>query len=151
MGGIGVGLGEGLAVGAAVQVDVLHADQPSPGGLGGGEHAGLQAGEQLHPLVVGRVQGLVDDLGTPGGGGGKGGVAGVAAEDLDVAGDRGGAGAVDHPHVLAPAAQGVQGSQADGARPEDHMPWRGVHDSLPVARGRCSPQRMWMSCWRSWP
>jgi hypothetical protein len=39
--------------------------------------------------VVGRVEGLVDDLGAVGGGGGERGVAGVAAEDLDVVGDRG--------------------------------------------------------------
>jgi hypothetical protein len=123
---VGVGLSQGLAVGAAVHVDVLHADQPGAGGLGGGEDAGLQAGEQLHPLVVGRVEGLVDDLGALGGGG-EGRVAGVAAEDLDVVGGRRGAGAVDQPYGLAPAAQGVQGGQADGAGPEDHVPWRDAH------------------------
>jgi hypothetical protein len=63
VGGIGVGLGEGLAVGAPVHVDIFHANQPGAGALGSGEHAGLQAGEQLDPLVVGRVEGLVDDLG----------------------------------------------------------------------------------------
>jgi hypothetical protein len=52
---------------------------------------------------------LVDDLGALGGGGGEARVAGVAADDLDVVGDRGGAGAVDQPHALAPAAQGIQG------------------------------------------
>jgi hypothetical protein len=91
--------------------------------LGGREHAGLQGGDQLHPLVVGRVESLVDDLGALGGGGGKPRVAGVAAEDLDVVGDGGGAGAVDHPHWLPAAAQGVQGGQADGAGSEDHLPW----------------------------
>src|SRR6266511_5350706 len=85
------GLGEGLAVGAPVHVDVLHADQPGPGGFGGGKHAGLEGGEQLDPLVVGRVEGLVEDL-------------------------------------LAAAAEGLQGGQADGAGPEDHMPWAPTHD-----------------------
>jgi hypothetical protein len=127
VGGIGAGLGQGLAVGAAVHVDVFHADQPGPGGLGGGQHAGLEGGEQLDPLGVGRIQGLVDDLGAGGGGGGEGGVAGVAAQDLDVVGDRGGAGAVDQPHPLTAAAQGVQGRETDGAGPEDHMLWGSVH------------------------
>jgi hypothetical protein len=107
VGGIGTGLGQGLAVGTAVHVDVLHADQPGPTGLGG-QHAGLQAGEQLDPLVIGRVESLVDDLGTLGGGRGKAWVAGVAAEDLDVVGNWGGAGAVDQPHPFTPAAQGFQ-------------------------------------------
>src|SRR6476659_10629843 len=127
VGGIGAGLGQGLAVGAAVHVDVLHADQAGPAGLGGGQDAGLEGGEQLRPLVVGRVEGLVDDPGAAGGGGGEGGVAGVPAEDLDVVGDRGGAGAVDQPGGLAAAAQGVQGGQADGPGPEDHVLWPGVH------------------------
>jgi len=127
-----------LAVGAAVHVDVLHADQPGAGGLGGGEDAGLQAGEQLDPLVVGRVEGLVDDLGAVGGGGGDGGVAGVAAEDLDVVGNRGGAETVDQPGGLAAARQDVQGGQADGPGSEDHMLWLGVHaESAPsVTRDR---------------
>src|SRR4029079_1379190 len=130
---IGAGLGQGLAVGAAVHVDVLHADQAGPAGLGGGQDAGLEGGEQFHPPVVGRVDGLVDDLGAVGGGGGEGGVAGVTAEDLDVVGDRGGAGTVDQPGGLAAAAQGVPGGQADGPGPgpgpgpEDHMLWPGVH------------------------
>jgi hypothetical protein len=53
--------------------------------------------------ALGRVEGLVDDLGAVGGGGGEGGIAGVAAQDLDVVGHRGGAGAVDQPHSLAAA------------------------------------------------
>src|SRR5215210_614609 len=97
-----------------------------------------RAGNSSDPLVVGRVEGLVDDLGALGGGCGEGGVAGVAAEDLDVVGDRGGAGAVDQPHCLAPTAQGVQGGQADGPGPKDHLPRRGGHHaSAPrVARRR---------------
>ena len=136
VGGIGAGLGQGLAGGAPVQVDVFHADQPGPGGLGGGEDAGLEGGEQLDPLGVGRIQGLVDDLGALGGGGGEGGVAGVAAQDLDVVGDWGGAGAVDQPDGLTAAAQGVQGGQADGPGPKDHMPRGGHHASAP---GRSPP------------
>jgi hypothetical protein len=128
VGRVRVGLGQGQAGGAAVHVDVFHADQPGASGLGSGEHAGLQAGEALDPLVVGRVEGLVDDLGALGGGGGEGGVAGVAAEDLDLVGNRGGAGAVDHPYGLAAAAQRFHGGQADRAGPEDHLPWRGAHD-----------------------
>ena len=50
VGRIGAGLGKGLAGGTPVHVDVLHADQPRAGGLGGCEHPGLQGGEQLHPL-----------------------------------------------------------------------------------------------------
>jgi hypothetical protein len=144
-------LGEELAGGAPVHVDVFHADQPGPGGLGGRQHPGLQGGKQLHPLVVGRVEGLVDDLGASGGGRGEGRVAGVAADDLDLIGDRGGAGAVDQPHGLAAAAQRLQRGQADGTGPKDHMPWRGVHEYRPVASRRCSPQRMWRSCWLLWP
>src|SRR6185437_10476470 len=70
---LGAGLGQGLAVGTAVHVDVLHADQAGPAGLGGGQDAGLEGGEQFRPLVVGRVEGLVDDPGAAGGGGGEGG------------------------------------------------------------------------------
>jgi hypothetical protein len=136
VGGTGAGLGQGLAGRAAVHVDVFHADQPGAAGLGGGEDAGLQAGEQLDPLVVGRVEGLVDDLGAAGGGGGEGRVAGVAAEDLDVVGDRGGPRAVDQPHPLTPAAQGVQGGETDRAGPKDHMPW------LPVRAGS-APSVAW--------
>src|SRR6266508_4158187 len=33
--------------------------RPGPGGFGGGKHAGREGGEQLDPLVVGRVEGLV--------------------------------------------------------------------------------------------
>src|SRR6266508_4158185 len=125
------------AVWAPVHVDALHADQPGPGGFVGGKHAGLEGGEQLDPLVVGRVEGLVEDLGALGGGRGERRVAGVAAEDLDVVGDRGGAGAVDQPHLLATAAEGLQGGQADGAGPEDHMPWTPTHDGS--ARAAPSP------------
>src|SRR6185369_6035521 len=104
------------------------------------------------PIVVGRVEGLVDDPGAAGGGGGEGGVAGVAAEDLDVVGDRGGAGAVDQPGGLAAATQGVQGGQADGPGPEDHMLWLGIHAaSAPsVARDRV-PGLVTTGSWRPRP
>jgi hypothetical protein len=59
--------------------------------LGGGEHAGLQPGEQLDPLVVGRVEGLVDDAGPVRGSSGEDRVAGVTGDDLDVVGHRGAA------------------------------------------------------------
>ena len=95
VGVVGAVLGERAAGGAAVHVDVLHADQPGAGGFGGSEDAGLQGGELCGPLVVGRVEGLVDDGGAVGGLGGEGGVAGVAADDLDVVGYAGVAGAVD--------------------------------------------------------
>src|SRR4029077_20739473 len=89
------------------------------------------------------------DLGAVGGGAGEGGVAGVAAEDLDVVGDRGGPGAVDQPGGLPAATQGVQGGQADGPGPEDHMLWLGVHAaSAPsIARDRV-PGLVTMGSWR---
>ena len=125
MGVVGAVLGERAAGGPAVHVDVLHADQPGAGGFGGGEHAGLQGGELRGPFVVGRVEGLVDHGGALGDGGGEGGVAGVAADDLDVVGHAGVAGAVDEPDGLAAAAQRVEGGQADRAGAEDDVPGGG--------------------------
>ena len=127
VGGVVAGLGQWPAGGAAVHVDVLHADQPGPVGLRGGEHAGLEGGELLHPTRVGRVQGLVDDLGAVGDVDGELWVGGVAADDLDLIGYAGGAGAVDHPHRLAAAQQGVQGGQADRAGTEDDVTRGAVH------------------------
>ena len=60
--GVVAGLGQRPAGRAAVHVDVLHADQPGAGGLGGGQHAGLQGRELLDPPGVRRVEGLVDHL-----------------------------------------------------------------------------------------
>ena len=97
VGGVVAGLGQRPAGRAPVHVDVLHADQPGPGGLGGGQHAGLQGGELLGPAGVGRVEGLVDDAGAWATAVVKPGSRGVAADDLDVVGNAGGAGAVDHP------------------------------------------------------
>ena len=135
VGVVGAVLGQRASGGAAVHVDVLHADQAGAGGLGGGEHAGLQARELCGPLGVGRVQGLVDDARRRGlTVGGEGGVAGVAADDLDVVGDAGVAGAVDQPDGLAAAAEGVEGGQADGAGAEDDVP-RGGHAVAPTGVG----------------
>jgi len=44
LGGIRAGLGQGLAGGRPVQIDVLHADQPGAAGVGGGQDAGLRGG-----------------------------------------------------------------------------------------------------------
>ena len=57
-------------------------------------HAGLQQRELGGPLRIGRVEGLVDDVGSAGDLGGEGRVPGVPADDLDVVGDAGGAGTV---------------------------------------------------------
>jgi hypothetical protein len=118
-------LGERPAGGASVHVDVLHADQPGAGGLGGGDHTSLQGGELCDPLVVRRVEGLVDDGSTLRHRGGEGGVAGVAADDLDVVADPGVPGAVDQPDGLTTAPQRLEGGQADRAGPEDHVPGGG--------------------------
>jgi hypothetical protein len=114
-----------LAVGAAVHVDVLHAHEPGSDRFGGGKDAGLQGGELRGPLRVWRVEGLVDDAGSLGGRSGEGGVAGVAADDLDVVGDRCVAGSVDEPDGLAAPAQGVVGGQTDGSGAEDDVPGGG--------------------------
>src|SRR4051812_48751426 len=74
VGGVGTVLGERSAVGAAVHVDVLHADQAGAGGLSRGEYAGLQWGPLRRPLVVWRVEGLVEHGGALGDGAGEGGV-----------------------------------------------------------------------------
>ena len=87
-------------------------------GFSRGEHPGLQGREFLHPTLVRRVEGLVDDLGAAGGIDGELWVGGVAAHDLNVIGYSGGAGAVDHPYGLAAAKQGIEGGEADGAGTE---------------------------------
>ena len=125
MGVVSAVLGERAAGGPSVHVDVFHADQPGPGGFGGGEHAGLQGRELCGPLGVGRVEGLVDHGGAVGDGGGEGGVAGVTADDLDVVGYAGVAGAVDQPDALAAAAERVECSQTDCAGAEDDVPCGG--------------------------
>jgi hypothetical protein len=72
--------------GTSVHVDVLHAYQPSAGGLGGGEHPGLQSRKLGQLRGVRRVEGLVDDRRALGHRGGEGGVAGVPAHHRDVVG-----------------------------------------------------------------
>ena len=55
-------------------------------------------------------------------------VGGVAADDVDLVGDGGGAGAVDHPHRLPAPKQGIEGGEADRAGAEDDVTGRAGHD-----------------------
>jgi hypothetical protein len=97
-------LGERAAGGSPVHVDVLHAHQPGAGGFGGGEHARLQGGELFRPAVIGRVEGLVHDMGALADSGREARVAGVAPDHLDAVGHRGDAGTINHADGLAAAA-----------------------------------------------
>ena len=125
--GVVAGLGQWPAGWAAVHVDVLHADQPGPWACAAASTPACRAGKSSTHCAVGRVQGLVDDLGSVGDVDGEPWVGGVAADDLDLLGYGGGAGAVDHPHRLTAAKQGVQGGEADRAGTEDDMTRRAVH------------------------
>jgi hypothetical protein len=58
---------------------------------------------------------LVDDLGSARDVDGEPCVRGVAPDDLDLIGYGPGAGAVDHPHGLAAAKQGIQRGETDRA------------------------------------
>ena len=119
-------LGEWSPGGPPVHVDVLHADQAGPGGLGGSQHAGLQGGELRGPLGVGRVERLVDDAGTPGSRGGEARIAGVPTHDLDVVGNGCVAGTVHEPDALPAAPERLVRREADRAGPEDDV-LRGGH------------------------
>ena len=77
--------------------------------------------EIFHPTRVGRIEGLLDDLGSAGDVDGETCVGGVAPDDLDLIGYGGGAGAVDHPHGLAAAEQSLRGGEADRAGAENDV------------------------------
>ena len=147
--GVVAGLGQRPASWAAVHVDVLHADQPGAVGFRGREHASLEGRELLHPTLVRRVHGLIDDLGAAGDVDGELWVGGVAAHDLNVIGYSGGAGAVDHPYRLAAAEQGIEGGEADGTSAEDDVAGSAGHAvsfsvapaGLTVDRGGGGPNR----------
>src|SRR5215212_5882825 len=61
VGCVGQVLGERTAVRGTIHVEVLHRYELRPSGRGTLYHPRLQRGEQLGPLVVGRVEGEVDD------------------------------------------------------------------------------------------
>ena len=136
-------LGERASGGPPVHVDVLHADQAGAGGLGGGQHPGLQGGELCGPLGVGRVEGLVDDAGAPGGCGGEARIAGVTPDDLDVVGNGCVAGTVHEPDALAAASERLEGREPDRPGPEDDVLGRGhaVASIRAVLRGLVGSSR----------
>jgi hypothetical protein len=82
--GVIAGLGQWPASRAAIHIDVLHTDKPGPLGLRGGKDTGLEGWEIFHPTRVGRIEGLVDDLGSAGDVDGETCVGGVAPDDLDL-------------------------------------------------------------------
>ena len=121
----------------------------APVGLGGGEHAGLQAGNSSTQRAYGglrvwyttrapRVTSMVNC-----------GIGGVAAHHLNLLRYSGGAGAVDHPDGLAAAEQGVEGGEADRAGTEDDVTWQ-CCSCLVLSRGA---GRVWRrpSRWRREP
>lgn len=118
VGVVGPVLGERVSGRAAVEVHVLHADQPSLGGLGGGERTGLQPGELGRPQGIGRTHRLVDHGSPAGCIRGECRIPGVPADDFDVVGHAGVPGPLDQSDGLAAAAQRVEGGQADRAGPE---------------------------------
>src|SRR4051794_5777050 len=133
-------LGERLPGRSPVHVDVLHADQAGAGGFGGRYYPGLQGRELRGPLGVGRVEGLVDDTGTPGGCGGEARIASVTPDDLDVVGNGGVAGSVQEPHPLAPASERLEGRDADRPGPEDDVLSRShAVASIPASSDGSSP------------
>ncbi len=81
--------GEGMPVGSAVHVDVLHAHQSGAVRAGGVEHRALHRGELLDPLRVRRVECLVDHCGSRAGCGSEFEVASVATDYLDAVRDSG--------------------------------------------------------------
>ncbi len=125
---IGAGLGQRPAGRAPVHVDVLHADQPGPVGLGGGEDAGLQAGELLGPRGVGRVEGLVDHLRAPATSMVNFGSAASPPTTSTPSGTRACPERLTIRTRLAAAEQGVQGGEADRAGAEDDVPRCAGHD-----------------------
>src|SRR3954470_16685500 len=100
----------------------------------------LQGREPRGPLGVGRVEGLVDDTGTPGGCGGEARIASVTPDHLDVVGNGGVAGSVHEPHPLAPASERLEGRDADRPGPEDDV-LSGSHTvaSIPASSDGSSP------------
>ena len=109
----------------------------APWVCGGGQHAGLQGGELLGPLGVGRVEGLVDDLRAPGDRGGERRVPGVAADHLDVVGD--GARPVRlTSRTVSPRLRRAS-RVARPIAPVPKMTWRGVTVVMRVPRsGSCA-------------
>ncbi len=135
-------LGERRAVGSAVAVDTLHAHEQGIGRLGRREHAVLQGGEELGPLVVLGVEALVDDGCSRSGPAREHRIARIAREHLD-AGRGIAAGepprAVHHAHRQLAAAQGLHGGTGDRPGAEDHV--EVGHDAEPfVVVGASEPQ-----------
>jgi hypothetical protein len=113
--GVVAGLGQRTARRTPVHVDVLHADQPGALGFSSGEHPRLQCRKLLHPTLIRRVQRLIHHPGAAGDVNGELRIGGVATHHLDLLRYSGGARAVDHPHGLPTAEQGIEGGTADRA------------------------------------
>src|SRR5215207_3133010 len=106
VGSVGQILGERTAVRGPVQVEVLHRHELRPGARRSLQDSCLQRWEELGPLVVGRVEGEVDDRCSLAGPSGEGPIRGVASYDLDTLGHARPAAAVDHPYTTpAPSDQ----------------------------------------------
>src|SRR5918998_4164733 len=121
VGGVGQILGERAAVCGTVHVEVLHRYELRPGGCGTLDHPRLQWWKQLGPLVVGWVEGEVDDRSPRAGLSGEVGVRGVASCDLDALVHPRPAAAVDHPDSPAPLDQLVCHRQTHGPGAEDDV------------------------------
>src|SRR5687767_8015161 len=125
--GVVAGLGQRTARRTPVHVDVLHADQPGALGFGSGQHPGLQCRKLLHPTLIRRVQRLIHHPGAAGDLDGELRVGGVATHHLNLLRYSGGARAVDHPHSLPAAEQGIEGGKADRAGTKNDMTDSAVH------------------------
>src|SRR5215212_8723844 len=97
VGSVGQVLGERTTIGRPVHVEILHRYELRPCARRSLQHSCLQQGAQLRPLVVGRIEGKVDDRSSLAGLSGEGLIRGVTSYDLHALGHAHPAAAVDHP------------------------------------------------------
>jgi hypothetical protein len=130
-------LGEQATVGGPVHVEVLHCYELRPCVRRPLQNPRLQPGEQLGPLVVGRVEGEVDYRCPFAGLSGEGLIRGVASHDLDALGHTRPAAAVDHPDAFTLAHEFIHYRQTHGPGTENDV-------KLPVVAHLRFPSPAWL-------